>query len=1533
TGDIQFPQAGTYGLKLCADDGVRLFVDDSKLIDDWILTGTKCRTTSTVSSAANSRKRIRIDYFEATSAANLTLSWTPPGAAEQVVPGDYLAPHYGLVTSTVDHDGKKAATEYARPEYGHATAAVADPDDGTGTSELNLRTVTNYEAPGTGYFRRTSTALPKGNATTFVYYASGEAAPANECGGIAAVGMQKSETGPAPATGAAITRRVVYDALHRVVGTKIDGDPRWMCTTYDSRGRSVSSTDFSNKTTTVVHSTAGQVTTNYVDSAGTTRSTVEKLDLLGRTWSYTDEHGTVTRRTYDQVGRPLAVHRTVPGGTEKKIVEDAYNSAGRLTSSSEWLSGAARTTIYGYDATSGRPTTTTRPNGVVTTTGYDANRGDVTSLSHAGPGMSTSSWTYTKSAGRRVTSEATTGRTRNFAYDGAGRLATTTEGATTRNYAYDANTNRCARATSCATPTYTYDNADRVTSSPEYSSYTYDGHGNMTQATPRTQPPAGSIDQTFALDPANPSSFEIVAGQAGTVSAALGWTSSVPTYTSDTVTGTLGAGATRTTTVPVDGMSYVTSDLTWTQGTRTGSRTLSGTVSPGSPSTTTLPVTATGTISASTNWGTSTSSGAWSGSVGNLGQEDRTFTVSANGTISASLTWPSAVPNPNLDLELLTGGTVVASSTELTGNSEAIVHSVTGLGAFPATRTYTLRVKAIGAGSSWNMSGTWPVTADVDLELYNPSGTRVAQATGSSSKPESLSYSVTAGNTGTYSVKVLSKDHSASLSSGSATFPELAHADLTLNLKNPSDTTVATTRSATGAASLTYRAASGGSHTLQIVNNSSDVSVPSLSMPWSATTQATDTWSGTDVPAAGTRSQSVSLDGDGWVTSDLTWTRGTRTRTDSLSGTLSAGGNTTRTLAATATGTISASTDWASSTTSASWNKTVANLGQNDESLVVSANGNVSASLSWPSAVPNPNLDLELLDPAGTVVASSTALTGNSESISYNVTGLGAYPASRTYTLRVKAVGAGSSYSLSATWAVTADVDLELYSPSGTRVAQATGTTTKPESLSYSVTSGNTGNYTLKIVSKNHSASFTGSASYPELTYANTTLRLKNPSGTTAATATSSSGSLTLNHRATVGGTWTLQVVNNSTDLAIPSFSATTRVPRTHTTTVLQLKNATGIVVAENASADRPKSLSTSVSPGKYFLVVTPSGGGGTATLTGSYPGRPGRQLITYDANDHATSIDDGATVVAETLSPSGRVIRRTVRDAATSEVREDVYVGYADGGDSPAYTTPVVAGTLTTYLSGVVYSGTNAAWQHTNIHGDVVGTTDAAGALTAVPTADEFGMGTTPASRLGWLGGHGRFSVGGSLGLVRMGVRLYDPGLGRFTSVDPVEGGSANDYDYVDGDPVNGFDLMGTHNADTGWCNKKQAAKHPSRIRRCRIVKRLADAALAEAARLYPRETLHNGIGDAFRHCMWSAQMTISLGWRDAKGFADRHEHTGDHNKKSPQPRAERKMDQYNNAKGREIGKQLRGKPNAMARAVSECRHSASYGGLQLRP
>ncbi|HSH61458.1 MAG TPA: RHS repeat-associated core domain-containing protein, partial [Acidimicrobiales bacterium] len=109
---------------------------------------------------------------------------------------------------------------------------------------------------------------------------------------------------------------------------------------------------------------------------------------------------------------------------------------------------------------------------------------------------------------------------------------------------------------------------------------------------------------------------------------------------------------------------------------------------------------------------------------------------------------------------------------------------------------------------------------------------------------------------------------------------------------------------------------------------------------------------------------------------------------------------------------------------------------------------------------------------------------------------------------------------------------------------------------------------------------------------------------------------------------------------------------------------------------------------------------------------------------------------------------------------------------------------------------------------------TDATGTFTASPPTDEFGVGQSPPSRLGWLGGHERFAVGNKLGLMRMGVRLYDPALGRFLQVDPIEGGNDNDYEYCSGDPINCFDLDGM--AQHG---KKNIRHSPEEVKRARQV------------------------------------------------------------------------------------------------------------------
>jgi RHS repeat-associated protein len=142
----------------------------------------------------------------------------------------------------------------------------------------------------------------------------------------------------------------------------------------------------------------------------------------------------------------------------------------------------------------------------------------------------------------------------------------------------------------------------------------------------------------------------------------------------------------------------------------------------------------------------------------------------------------------------------------------------------------------------------------------------------------------------------------------------------------------------------------------------------------------------------------------------------------------------------------------------------------------------------------------------------------------------------------------------------------------------------------------------------------------------------------------------------------------------------------------------------------------------------------------------------------------------------------------------------YGSDGDSPDWTQEDPS-TITRNVQGssgdldaTTDATGNTILQLTDLHGDCTVQLPLDISKPVVASAyDEYGSpeaGTT-ATRYGWLGGKQRSSETVT-GAVLMGVRLYDPTIGRFLSVDPVPGGSANAYDYCNADPINHFDLDG---------------------------------------------------------------------------------------------------------------------------------------------
>lgn len=121
-------------------------------------------------------------------------------------------------------------------------------------------------------------------------------------------------------------------------------------------------------------------------------------------------------------------------------------------------------------------------------------------------------------------------------------------------------------------------------------------------------------------------------------------------------------------------------------------------------------------------------------------------------------------------------------------------------------------------------------------------------------------------------------------------------------------------------------------------------------------------------------------------------------------------------------------------------------------------------------------------------------------------------------------------------------------------------------------------------------------------------------------------------------------------------------------------------------------------------------------------------------------------------------------------------------------------AGDLARY-SGAPTSGTAVSYLYYSGHGDVAAEADNVGTRTADYAYDPFGaQTTTPQANTTVERWTGRWNkkLDTATNLIEMGARPYDPTLGRFLSVDPIDGGSLNNYDYAGQDPVNGYDLNG---------------------------------------------------------------------------------------------------------------------------------------------
>ncbi|MFE7979364.1 DNRLRE domain-containing protein [Streptomyces shenzhenensis] len=334
-----------------------------------------------------------------------------------------------------------------------------------------------------------------------------------------------------------------------------------------------------------------------------------------------------------------------------------------------------------------------------------------------------------------------------------------------------------------------------------------------------------------------------------------------------------------------------------------------------------------------------------------------------------------------------------------------------------------------------------------------------------------------------------------------------------------------------------------------------------------------------------------------------------------------------------------------------------------------------------------------------------------------------------------------------------------------------------------------------------------------------------------------------------------------------------------------------------------------------------PTSGGTTATATfdsadrivdsgysydafGRTTAVPGQGTLGYYANDLAHQQTADGERQTWQLDAALRFRSWTVETGSGSTwTRTAAKLNHYDGdGDNPRW---IVEDTATGAVSRTVESASgdlaatttktgDTVLHLSGIHGDVALQLplDSGKAPVALDT-DEYGnprAGRT-AARYGWLGAKQRSSET-LTGLTLMGVRLYNPATGRFLSLDPVYGGSANAYDYVHADPLNRYDLDGTW---WSWKKIKRTARRVGRnVRRnwrtyagygataaC-IVASAGTCAVASvavfAATSYADVRRHGwrkARGSVARNAAWTAfgvgagRFAAGSWWKSSRGFA----------------------------------------------------------------
>ena len=135
-GFVQAPTTGEYTFYTSTDDGTRLSVNNTQIINSWI-DQPETQRTGKISLEAGKLYPIKMEFFENTLVATATLSWSGPSVSKQIIPSTRFFTSTGTTTPTV------APTVTSTPATGDTTGPTissTSPANGLnlGTSNLQM---------------------------------------------------------------------------------------------------------------------------------------------------------------------------------------------------------------------------------------------------------------------------------------------------------------------------------------------------------------------------------------------------------------------------------------------------------------------------------------------------------------------------------------------------------------------------------------------------------------------------------------------------------------------------------------------------------------------------------------------------------------------------------------------------------------------------------------------------------------------------------------------------------------------------------------------------------------------------------------------------------------------------------------------------------------------------------------------------------------------------------------------------------------------------------------------------------------------------------------------------------------------------------------------------------------------------------------------------------------------------------------------------------------------------------------------------